>query len=347
MRSAMRDVQVSIEAYYRQTSGFIENAEVYTTPVRAAVAFVQKLHDVMGADIAARSLYQAKFKELLATGDVGARTIQGLKYIRNVGQHLIHPVQPQVTSIIGSNAGLGFRTSSAWAEVPIAVHERLHRGTQALKRHYDDMVQGRLTIEPLLDACMFFASICPSLVHRDKRGEWTGFPLRVQAGSWERVHPEEPRATESDETTVGRTRDWLNSRPPGGDFRWIAAAKTIPPHRLMFGLTFIGSHSYLPFMELEEQVQKDIQLGFTYRIGAEAFVTRRDPFLDRTGAWFKPEVCSEEFLSASTLVAAANQVPDFFSRFTSAECASLARVDLDDLAARKARRLYAWYPIWW
>jgi len=40
IQSAMRDVQVSIEHYYRLTAGFIEDAEHFTTPVRATIAFV-------------------------------------------------------------------------------------------------------------------------------------------------------------------------------------------------------------------------------------------------------------------------------------------------------------------
>jgi len=191
MRSAMRDVQVSIADYHRQTGGFIIDPDEYTTPVRSAVAFIQKLNDVMRRELATGD-YRPLFDARLAQGDHGAGTIEGFRYIRNVGQHLLHPVVPEAGGVVGNNFGLGFRAASHWAEVPKDVHALLHPATQALKPHYDQLIAGRSTPEPLLDACHFFAEICPELVHRDETGEWTGFPLRVQWGTMQRLHPDEP-----------------------------------------------------------------------------------------------------------------------------------------------------------
>lgn len=191
LRSAMRDVQVSIAEYQRQTLGLIAGPDEYTTPVRSAVAFIQKLNDVMRTELAAGD-YRALFNARLARGDPGARTIEGFRYVRNVGQHLLHPVVPEAGGVVGSNLGLGFRSWSHWAEVPGDVHARLHAPTQSLKPHYDHLIAGRSTLDPLLDACKFFAEVCPQLVHRDDIGEWTGFPLRVQWGTTDRIHPDEP-----------------------------------------------------------------------------------------------------------------------------------------------------------
>jgi hypothetical protein len=191
LQSAMRDVQVSIADYYRLTSGFIEDPAHFTTPVRATVAFIQKLNDVFRSDFGQRDRFKTIFRNRLAAGDRGTETIEAIRYVRNVGSHQIYPVQPSTARIVG-NQRLGYRTSALWEPIPRAVHRKTHPPTQALKPHYDQHLQGQPVLDSFLDAARFFWLVCPLVVDRNEVGEWTGFPLRHQAGVDTRLHPDIP-----------------------------------------------------------------------------------------------------------------------------------------------------------
>jgi hypothetical protein len=80
----MRDVHVSIEDYCRGTTGSLEDPEQFTTPVRATIASIQKVNEVLQKDFGQQSRYQKVFAARLAHGDRGAETIEALRYVRNV-----------------------------------------------------------------------------------------------------------------------------------------------------------------------------------------------------------------------------------------------------------------------
>lgn len=347
MRSAMRDVQVSIADYHRQTSGFVTDPDEYTTPVRSAVAFIQKLNDVMRTELTTGD-YRTLFEARLARGDPGARTIEAFRYVRNVGQHLLHPVVPEAGAVVGNNLGLGFRTSSHWGDVPNDVHARLHEHTRALKPHYDQLIAGRSTLEPLLDACRFFAEVCPQLVHRDETGEWTGFPLRVQWGTMQRIHPDEPIHNFADRVgSEDAIRRWLDARPPGGDCRWIAAKVTTSIGEYLCGLTFRSGVSYLGFSESLAQVEADIGAGYKYWHGVPAgnLVVGED-FPDRTGASFATISTSRDVAEWATSAAQGNVVGADYCDWGEPAHWIAAIAKAADLTVRRAERLNAWYPIW-
>lgn len=265
LQSAMRDIQVSIADYYRLTSGFVQDAERFTTPVRSTISFIQKTNDVLRQDFGQSQKYRQIFRDRIAAGDPGAETIEAIRYVRNVGSHQLHPVRPNTTRVVG-NHRLGFRTSAVWQPIPPAVHRKTHPPTQALKPLYDKHMVGSSVLNTFLDASRFFAEVCPLVVHRDHDGEWTGFPLRSQAGVAERLHPMEPEMTCGDASSEGRSRRWLTSRKPGGKFRLLCGCVTVGQPYLV-GLTFRDRWAYSPFTETVEQVRKDIQLGYPYYQG--------------------------------------------------------------------------------
>jgi hypothetical protein len=347
MQSAMRDVQVSIADYYRQTSGFIDEPDVYTTPVRSAVGFIQKLNEVMNKKLMARADYKIIFADRLANGDAGAETIEGLRYLRNIGQHLLHPVVPETGRVVGNNLGLGFRTASHWAPVSPLVDSQLESRTQQLKPLYDKTIAGKSTIDPLLTACRFFSEICPQMVHRDSTEEWTSFPLRVQWGTSESIHPDEPYYDFSDRPkSESEIREWLNTRKPGGDSRWIAGRLTTTKGAFVYGLTFRNNVSYMMFSDTVEQVKADLRMGYPYWRGIPAQnIAEKKMLNDHTGAKFQPIVLSEPFESwaiRETLDGA--DCADFCSWKDDEEWAHQIE-KTQDLTLRKAQRLNAWFPI--
>ncbi|HEX7165518.1 MAG TPA: hypothetical protein VF230_00925 [Acidimicrobiales bacterium] len=347
MRSAMRDVQVSIADYHRRTAGFIADPDDYTTPVRSAVAFIQKLNDVMRTELATPD-YRILFEARLARGDHGARTIEAFRYVRNVGQHLLHPVVPEPDAVFGNNLGLGFRTSSHWRGVPPDVHVLLHEPTRALKPHYDQLVACRPTLEPLLDACQFFAEICPELVHRDETGEWTGFPLRVQWGTMDRIHPDEPIHTFADRVgSEDALRRWLDARPPGGDFRWIAAKVTTSTDEYLCGLTFRDGVAYLGFSESLAQVEQDIGAGYRYWHGVPTGnLAVAGEITDRTGASFTPVSTTRDVAEWATSAAQGKLGGADYCHWQGPGYWEGAIRRAMDLNVRRGERLNAWYPIW-
>lgn len=255
----MRDLQVSTADYYRNTSGFLELPDQFTTPARAAVAFVVKVHEVLLKDFGQQSKYRVVFDDRLASGDRGAETIEGFRYLRNVGQHLIHPVVPSTNAVVGG-MNVGYRSYGLWEQVPRSIHIRLRSGTQSLKGFYDRHLLGEEVVATLLNAARFFAEVCPMIPHRSDSGEWTGFPLRHQAGVPSRLHPLEPAES-------AKSQRWMKALPPGGDFRLVCGRCTVQGVSYVVGLTFRGSVSYTPFVERDEQVVRDIQTGYRYHRG--------------------------------------------------------------------------------
>lgn len=347
VRSAMRDVQVSITDYYRGTTGFVEDAEQFTTPVRATVAFIQKVHEVLRKDFGQSDRYRQVFATRLAGGDPGAETIEGLRYLRNVGQHLIHPVVPDTSRVVGSNMGLGFRTSALWAPIPPAVHRSLHTTTQPLQVHYNSRLLGRDVLDTFLDAARFFWEVCPKAIHRAAGGEWTGFPLRHQAGVATRLHPEEPKWDSMNRRDWDRARRWMDTRRPGGDFRVICGRLTTEAGTLLVGCTFRGHASFQGFAETPDQVAADIALGYPNH--AADPIGHVEP---QIGTWDRGGEFTPYFLSSAPVadwigepIAAAPEGRGFVSFQDRDSWQHIADLSLSSRLDRRNQRLGAWFPI--
>lgn len=253
LQSAMRDVQVTIGDYYASTSSFDADPDELATRVRANASFVQVLNDLVGKELAASDVYKAMFQPPI---DRRAEIIQAFKYVRNVMQHIRHPVLPMTASVVGG-LGLGYRTYAVWQEVPRSVHNRLHKHTKPLKRLYNRLLKGHEVTQTMLDAAQFFATVSPAIVHTQANGEWTGFPLAHQAGVVGRLHPQEP-------LDPSAATAWMDSRRPGGDLRVVCGCMNDAGHTILFGLTFVRDCAFVPFFETVEQLNTDIARGFSY-----------------------------------------------------------------------------------
>lgn len=255
LRSAMRDVQVSIGDYHRETSG-TSDPDALATRVRTCVAFIQVVNELLRNSGVHRD-YRAMFKP---PEDPRIGVIQAFEYVRHLMQHVLHPVRPYPSSLIGGYA-LGLRTYASWETVPRSAHDRLKASTQQLSPYYDQYLSGHEVTGTFLNAAQFFHDVCPDVVHRDAGGEWTGFPLDHQPGVADRLHPEEPH----DHASASL---WMVQRRPGGDRRVISGTMGIEDGRsVVFGFTFAGNCAFVPFFETVEQVNTDIALGYLYSVG--------------------------------------------------------------------------------
>lgn len=255
LQAAMRDAQTAAAEYYAQTA---TNASIddLGTPVRRFLSAAQTINDLLTNSVADRAAYQS-----LTSSSSHPQTglVRGMKYVRNVAQHLTHVIRPSDEHVlIGGVHGL--RLYALWDEVPAAVHAQLHGGTQKLKPDYDAQLRGKGVTETMLAVLSFFSGIAPDLVHRDRNGEWTGFPLMSQPGVADRLHPEEP----ADEQAA---RAWLNGRRPNGDTRVICGQVTVDGTRYVVGHTFVDRLSFAPFIESTDQLDRDVKEGFTYLVG--------------------------------------------------------------------------------
>lgn len=260
IRSAMHDIQYSVMQYYRYTTGW-PAAELLTTPARSTVAFIQKVHDALSAThsdggVKNSARYREIFGRRLGSGDQGAETIEAFRYLRNIGQHLVFPVQPAEAAVFGGMHGL--RSYNTWAFVPRRAHNRLRSGTQSLRPFYRSRLEGGSITDTFLAALAFYADVCPSAVHRSGvHNEWSWFPLRSQPGVTAPLHPEEP-------TDERAARRWLRRRLPGGELRVVLGQITLGGQPRIVGFTFAGELTYSPFVEAPETVQTDIKRGYAY-----------------------------------------------------------------------------------
>lgn len=343
----MRDVQVSIEDYYRLTSGFVRSPEQFTTAVRSTVAFIQKVNDVLRSDFGQAQKYSEIFKRKIASSDHGAEIIEGFRYVRNVGQHLIHPVAPASASVVGG-MGLGYRTSAVWTPVPQRVHRQLHPRTRALMPYYHALLEGHSVIDTFLDAARFFWEVCPLIVHRQNNGEWTGFPLRHQAGVSSRLHPEEPRWTPDDARSTKAAMHWMSRRRPGGDLRVICGQLTQDGKPWIAGLTFRHQATYTAFFESPDQVSRDIELGYPYHQASPAHRLEVQKASLDYGGTFPPFLCSRSPLDdwVGAPISRLTIQDDFFT-YGSIEdfWQPMLFACLTDPIDRRKQRLAAWFPI--
>lgn len=248
----MKDIQENVAAYYIETA---RDGDL-GPHVRTWLTRVQNLNDLLTEQLGDRATYKAVFA---STASADAELINAVKYARNVDQHLMHIVAPRANSLVGGTQGR--RVYAFWERIPSATHALLRPGTQGLRTAYQASLEGKEVTETMLAVLRFFADLAPQIVHRDYRGEWTGFPLTSQPGVGAPLHPEEPL------NDVAVARAWLDQRLPNGDVRVVTGQVTKDGTAYLVGFTFADQLSFSPFVETAEQVQRDIAAGFTYLEG--------------------------------------------------------------------------------
>lgn len=248
----MKDIQESVASYYAETA----RGGDLGGHVRTWLARVQNLNDLLANQLGDKATYRALFA---APAVAGAELVNAVKYARNVDQHLMHIVAPREDNLIGGAHGV--RIYAFWEPIPAAIHARLHRRTQSLQPAYQANLEGEEVTGTMLAVLRFFADLAPRTVHRDHRGEWTGFPLMSQPGVMAPLHPEEPCED------IAAATAWLNGRKPNGDVRVVAGQVTKDGTTYLVGLTFVERLSFSPFVETAEQVGQDVAAGFVYLQG--------------------------------------------------------------------------------
>lgn len=251
LREAMRDIQEAVAAYYAETA----RDEDLGAPVRTFLVKAQTLNDRFTNAVGDTATYRGLF---VSPTHASADLISAVRYARNVDQHILHIVRPRPDTLVGGQ--LGMRVYAFWEEVPVDVHAKLRPSTQKLKPAYDTTLQGKEVTGTMLAVLRFYAEIAPEIVHRDHRGEWTGFPLMSQPGVATPLHPDEP-------TDVIAARSWLDGRLPICDARVVCGQLSIDDSSYVVGLTFARRLSFAPFVETIDQVNRDIDAGFPYLLG--------------------------------------------------------------------------------
>lgn len=338
LRAAMGDLQRSISAFYAET-GRSASLDTLGTHARSFLVNTQVINEFLSRTITDKATYNALFAQKAP----GTTFIQAAKYARNISQHVLHVVKPADNfHIIGGV--MGMRIYVVWDDVPAAVHDALHTRTQKLRPNYDAEFNGQGVVGTMLAVARFFAEVAPEIVHRDHRGEWTGFPLMSQPGVGAPLHPEEPEEQEA-------AHRWLNQRRPGGDIRVIAAQITADGTTYLLGHTFAGRVSFAPFVETVTQVQDDMDAGFPYVTG-KTFAHVTDCSADfpeaRQGVVFRS---TDDIATWTTPYTHDECTEDWCEGYTLEQWQRMRRVEqLEEMfsassyGVRRARRLNAFIP---
>lgn len=252
LRQVMKDIQNDVAAYYAETA----RGGDLGVQARNWLARVQNLNDLLTNRLGDKAKYLALFTPMPTPG---ADLINAVKYARNVDQHLMFEVSPSEDVLIGGTHGM--RTYGCWRPIPAATHAELHERTRRLQSAYQANLEGKELTGTMLAVLRFFADVAPQIVHRDDRGEWTGFPLKSQPGVGDPLHPEEPVGD------IAAANAWLNGRRPNGDVRVVIGQLSKEQSPYLVGFTFADQLSFSPFVETPEQVDRDIAAGFTYLRG--------------------------------------------------------------------------------
>lgn len=257
LTALMGDIQVAAAAFYAKTATSAD-VESLGTEVRTFLSAAQTLNERLSGSITEKEAYQSE----LLKADIG-ELIDAVKYVRNVSQHVLHVVRPSEDSGVLVGGLHGLRVYVVWDDVPLAAHSSLRPSTQALRPAFEARLRGQEVTGTMLSVLRAFATLAPQIVHRDRRGEWTGFPLKTQPSMPGRLHPEEPEDLEE-------SFAWLNSRPPNGDARLVVGQVTIEGVRHLLGYTIDGRLLPGVFVESSRQVTDDIAAGFRYLCGDPA-----------------------------------------------------------------------------
>lgn len=253
LTQVMGDIQESVAAYYAETAAGGDLGR----HIRIWLNSVQTLNDLLTSQLGDKATYTSLFG---ASPTPGAELINAVKYARNADQHVMQIVAPpKANSLIGGFHGR--RIYALWEPIPQDVHDNLHDRTRRLKPNYDANLDGREVTATMLAVLRFFADLAPQIVHRDNRGEWTGFPLKPQASVMAPLHPDEP----VDDVVAANL--WLNSRLPNADQRVVTGQVTKDGATYIVGFTFADRLAFSPFVETSDQVERDIAAGFPYLVG--------------------------------------------------------------------------------
>lgn len=249
----MGDIQQAVAVYYAETAAGGDLGR----HVRNWLSSVQTLNDLLTEELGDKATYTSLFG---TSPTPGAELINAVKYARNADQHVMQIVAPpKANSLIGGLHGL--RIYALWESIPQAVHDNLQRRTQTLQPAYNANLQGKEVTSTMLAVLRFFADVAPQIVHRDQRGEWTGFPLKAQPGVLDALHPEEPVRD------VAAAHEWLKGRRPNGDARVVVGQVTYDGAPYLVGFPFANQLAFSPFVEASDQVERDVAAGFPYLIG--------------------------------------------------------------------------------
>lgn len=276
LMQVMGDIQESVAAYYAETA----RGGNVGRHVRNWLSSVQTLNDLLTNELGDNATYASLFG---TTPTPGAELISAVKYARNADQHVMQIIAPpRADSLVGGLHGL--RTYALWEPIPQAVHDKLHKGTKANQPPYVANLEGKEVTRTMLAVLRFFADIAPQIVHRDERGEWTGFPLKAQPGVLDALHPDEPVHD------IAAAHAWLKSRPPNGDARVVVGQVTYDCTPYLVGFTFADQLAFSPFIETSDQVERDIAAGFPYLVGdLPSNVTQvQDKFPGTHGVLYSP-----------------------------------------------------------
>lgn len=253
LTQVMGDIQEAVAAYYAQTASRDDRGR----NIRNWLNSVQNLNDLLTEQLGDKASYASLFG---STPTPDAELINAVKYARNADQHVMQiAAPPKANSLIGGLHGM--RVYALWEPISQEVHDNLRKGTKTLQPAYMANLQGREVTSTMLAVLRFFAGLAPQIVHRDHRGEWTGFPLMNQPGVLSPLHPEEPI------DDVAAANAWLNARRPNGDQRVLAGQVTQGDTTYLVGFTFADRLSFTPFVETPDQVERDIAVGFPYLAG--------------------------------------------------------------------------------
>jgi len=253
LTQVMGDIQEAVAAYYAETAAGGDLGR----HVRIWLNSVQTLNDLLTNQLGDKATYSSLFG---ASPTPGAELLNAVKYARNADQHVMEIVAPpKANSLIGGLHGL--RIYALWEPIPQEVHDNLRNQTKRLQGAYMANLQGQEVTGTMLAVLRYFAELAPQIVHRDRRGEWTGFPLMPQAAVMAPLHPDEPL----DDVAVANV--WLNSRLPNADQRVVTGQVTYGGASYIVGFTFADRLAFSPFIETSEQVERDIAAGFPYLVG--------------------------------------------------------------------------------
>lgn len=257
LTALMGDIQLATAAFYAKTASSTDVGSL-GTEVRTFLSTAQTLNERLYGSISDKEAYRSAL-----SGTNRGELMNAVKYVRNVTQHVLHVVRPSENSgvLIGGLHGLRFYV--AWDDVPSSAHSSLFPVTQKLRPAFEARLHGKEVTGTMLSVLQTFAMLAPQIVHRDKRGEWTGFPLKAQPSMPGRLHPEEPEDLE-------KSFAWLNARPPNGDARLVVGQVTIDGVRHLLGYTIVDGLLPCVFVETSRQVEHDSAAGFNYFYGDPA-----------------------------------------------------------------------------
>ena len=126
---------------------------------------------------------------------------------------------------------------------------------------YDAAAAGRLVLDTIMDAFSFFDTCDSRLADRDDEGNLIGFPLApLPVPGYMRLAPDWP----DQETVDLYIRDRVRTEVPAGTGREITGRLSTPAGTVYCGYTSVDASRRHSFTEGDEQVRREIELGYPY-----------------------------------------------------------------------------------